>query len=423
MNLLLASAAFACPTIATGQGSSLSFDVAQVAIVREGTQTTFSVSVNPFGDPQEFALVLPVPEVLAEDQVKTLDGTIFAALDGYTAPRHVNDAGCGGYYYGYYDDGLCGESYDYAAMDSGSTGTSSTVDIEAEYLVGEYQITILSAEESGSLQTWLDDHGYALPDGADAILAEYIDGGSYFLAAKVAKTSQEADGTPLSPLQIRYESDPFYIPIRLATLNSPGEQDMVIYAISSSSEGQVGIANYPEITVPDGCVWGGGSDDFTSAYDALFTEAWSASTEAGWAVEFAGGPYSCNPCTSVWPTKEQVAELGFTGSYDDHFMTRIHMRYTPQQAEEELTLYTSGITDSVVQAYADDLEQNYECIPTFCDGTATPYEEPEEPAEDTAADCGSDKDELLGDCGCGTGTPASLAAVAAGLVLATRRRR
>lgn len=417
MFLLLAafSPASACPTIATGQGSSLSFDVAQVAIVREGTQTTFSVSVNPFGDPGEFALVLPVPEVLAEDQVKTLDGEIFAALDGYTAPRHVDDAGCGGYY-GYYGGGMCGDTgMAYAADSSG--GTSSTVDIEAEYLVGEYLITILSAEESGALQTWLDDHGYALPEGAEPILAEYIDGGSYFLAAKVAKGAEAADGTPLSPLQIRYQSDPFYIPIRLATLNSPGEQDMVIYTISSATEGRVGIANYPEITVPDGCIWVG--DDFTDTYDSLFTQAWRASEEAGWTVEFAGGPYSCNPCTNVWPSEEQVAALGFTGAYDDHFMTRIHMRYTPEQADEELTLYTSGITDPAVQAYADDLEQNYECIPTFCDGTATEWEEPEPPEEEDCEEDGS----LTGDCGCDSGAPTSFAALIAGMALVARRRR
>src|SRR5262245_44037291 len=139
---LLLPPALACPTIATGEGSTLAFDVAQVAIVREGDRTTFSVSIHPFGDPQAFALVLPVPQVLGEDQVRTLDGTIFATLDGYTAPRHVSDAGCGGYY-GYYGGGGCDDTGDMADAGSSSPGTSpGDVDVEAEYLVGEYQITI-----------------------------------------------------------------------------------------------------------------------------------------------------------------------------------------------------------------------------------------------------------------------------------------
>ena len=222
MLLALAAVASACPTIATGVGSHLDFDTAQVVIVREGLRTTFSVSINPFGDPQEFALVLPVPEILGEEDVRTLDGTIFATLDGYTAPRHVNDAGCGA-------SASC-PSLAFAATDyamSASPGEDSTVEVEAEFLVGEYQITILSAEESGALSTWLDEHGYALAEGSEEILGEYIEGGSYFMAAKVAETAQEADGSPLSPLQIAYDSELFSIPIRLATLNSPGEQDMV----------------------------------------------------------------------------------------------------------------------------------------------------------------------------------------------------
>ncbi len=86
---LLLPAALGCPTVVPGTPSQLSFDTAQVAIARQGDLTTFSVSINPAGDPQDFALVLPVPEVLAQEQVRTLDGALFARLDAYTAPRFV----------------------------------------------------------------------------------------------------------------------------------------------------------------------------------------------------------------------------------------------------------------------------------------------------------------------------------------------
>ncbi|MFZ5476944.1 MAG: DUF2330 domain-containing protein [Myxococcota bacterium] len=416
--LTLALPAFACPTIATGTSSPLAFDVAQVAIVHENGRTTFSVSVNPFGDPQEFALVMPVPEVLEESEVRTLDGTIFATLDGYTGPRHVADAGCWqGYYGGYGYDSGCGEGVDMSASSGGGT-TTGAVDVEAEYLVGEYQITILSSEESLALQTWLDEHGYSLPPGADERLAEYIESGSFFLAAKVADDAALADGTPLSPLQVSYESDLFYIPIRLATLNSPGEQDMVIYAISSASEGRVGIANYPEFDVPEGCVWGDpATDDFAAFYDEVWTEAWTGVEDAGWAVEFAGGPWDCNPCTSTTVSPEQIAELGYGGSWDEHFLTRIHLRYTPEQAGQDLTLYASGAYDTNVLSYADDVEMNYACVETFCDGTATPD------AKGHEGDCAEDEEEGLAEaCGCATGAaaPGWIALAIAGLV---RRRR
>ena len=44
------------------------------------------------------------------------------------------------------------------------------VKIEAKYLVGEYDILILSAKESSGLKTWLDENGYKIPAGADEVL-------------------------------------------------------------------------------------------------------------------------------------------------------------------------------------------------------------------------------------------------------------
>lgn len=417
MLLTLAAASFACPTIATGTTNSLSFDTAQVVIVREGNRTTFSVSINPQGEGQGFALVMPVPEILEESEVRTLDGSIFATLDGYTAPRHVTDAGCP-------------RDSSYSSSDSGDVDTDSDVDVVAEYLVGEYLITILDSNDADALGLWLDTNGYYLAPGAEPILAEYIDAGSYFMTAKVADEAAMADGTPLSPLQIAYDSPMFAIPIRLATLNSPGEQDMVIYTIVDQADGEVGISNYPSFEVPDSCVWGDPStDDFATFYDALYRDAWTEVDDAAWAVEFSGGPYDCNPCTGVYPDGDQLADLGFTGNFDDHYMTRLHMRYTAAQAYQDLVFYASGIKEPDVLSYADDASIN-DCVEARCDGT--PYGDGDADTDtdaDTDADADADSDlddggEYGGgaDCGCdSSGAPVGLAGlIALGLV---RRRR
>jgi hypothetical protein len=92
--LLLAAPAWACPTVANGNPTPLSFDTAQVALVRQGTTTTFTVSINPQGDSDDFALVLPVPALLARDEIRVLDGEVFARLNGYTGVLQMPDAGC-----------------------------------------------------------------------------------------------------------------------------------------------------------------------------------------------------------------------------------------------------------------------------------------------------------------------------------------
>ncbi len=408
---LLASLAYACPTIATGTIAPLSFDTAQVAIVREGQRTTFSVSINPAGDAQTFALVLPVPTVLQENEIKTLDPSIFARLDGYSGPRHVSDAGCGRV--------SAQSDADGGSTDSGgleSDGGDGDVDVEATYLVGEYQIVILSAEESMSLETWLTNNGYHLPDGADERLAEYIEMGSYFLAAKVAEGADLADGSSLSPLQVSYTSEAFTIPLRLATLNSPGEQDMIIYAVTSGDPrdgGRVGIANYPEFGVADRCRWidPSGNDDFASFYDRAFTDDWEAVGDAGWAVEYAGRWNDCNPCSGTSITAEDIAALGFTGDAEDHHLTRIHSRYTPAQATQDLVLYAGGIVEPKVTSFADNVPQN-ECIEQLCMTDAPP------------ADSGGGDPPGTEDCGCASGTSSAPAwAVGATAFLAARRRR
>jgi len=43
------------------------------------------------------------------------------------------------------------------------------VRIEASYTVGEYDILILSAQQSDGLETWLTENGYKLPAGASRI--------------------------------------------------------------------------------------------------------------------------------------------------------------------------------------------------------------------------------------------------------------
>lgn len=396
MLLALVTSAFACPTIATGTPMPLSFDTAAVAIVREGRRTTFSVSINPAGDPQEFALVLPVPQVLAEDEVQTLDADIFARLDGYSAPRHVADAGCTQYSNGA-DSSSDGEGGGEGIDDGGS------VEVEAEYLVGDYLVVILSAEESLGLETWLSVNGYHLPDGADERLAEYIEGGSYFLAAKVAPGADIADGSPLAPLQVSYESDIFSIPMRLATLNSPGEQDMVIYAITDVTAvdgARVGIANYPEFTVPDKCMWVDEDDDFSAFYDDLFTGEWLSTNDAGWAVEYAGVPGDCSPCSGVVVDEADIAALGFKGDYTNQHLTRLHMRYTPAQATEDLALYGSGMYEAKVTSFADRNAANFECIDRTCadDDDGEPEGAAPAPVDDAWA-CDSGASGLVGFAG------------------------
>tara|TARA_B100000780_G_C21101607_1_gene444560 strand:- start:1047 stop:1445 length:399 start_codon:yes stop_codon:yes gene_type:complete len=68
------------------------------------------------------------------------------------------------------------------------------VTIEATYQVEEYDILILSAKQSLSLQIWLDNNGYKVPKKDRQILASYIKKGMKFFVAKINLDEQHRLG-------------------------------------------------------------------------------------------------------------------------------------------------------------------------------------------------------------------------------------
>ena len=108
------------------------------------------------GDIKDFAMVVPVPVVLKKTISRSSIQSIFETLDEYISkPRLVE----------YFDQNPCEDYEKYAsrALPSASslndlvvigygTAKKSGVTIEAKYLVGEYDILILSAKESSGLR-------------------------------------------------------------------------------------------------------------------------------------------------------------------------------------------------------------------------------------------------------------------------------
>src|SRR5437870_11039859 len=70
-------------------GSEMVNNATQVVLMRQGTRTVLSMQNNYQGPPQDFAMVVPVPTVLHDGDVKTLPRDVFAKIDQMGAPRLV----------------------------------------------------------------------------------------------------------------------------------------------------------------------------------------------------------------------------------------------------------------------------------------------------------------------------------------------
>lgn len=327
-------------------------DASQVVLVRDGERTVMTMNNNFRGAVDEFAIVVPVPTVLEEGQINVAERALIEHLDAYTAPRLVE----------YFDEDPCRVMYRMDMMKSmvmedavapavaGSRAQSLGVTIEAEYAVGEYDIKILSATESGGLLTWLNESGYRVPPGAVPTIASYLKQGMKFFVAKVNLEAQQDLGyTYLRPLQLAYESPKFMLPIRLGMVNADGAQELYVYALTRT--GRVETRNYRTVRIPTGMDLPVAiKEDFGAFYKTMFTRQLAANNNAVAMLEYAWDMAWCDPCAADPLSHEQLRELGIfwlDGQANSRgganvFVTRLHLRYAKAEFPEDLMFIETG---------------------------------------------------------------------------------
>jgi len=342
-----------CGFYVSGSGAKLSNDATQVVLMREGTRTVLSMQNDFKGPLEDFAMVVPVPVVLKEADVKTLPKQVFDNTDSLGSPRLVE----------YWEQDPCpdprpattampGVAYGAAGRvyaEDDAKSERETVKIEAKFDVAEYKILILSATEAAGLEKWLNANNYKIPDGAEPLLRPYVEAGSKFFVAKVdpKKVKMEGNHAALSPLRFHYDSDEFALPIRLGMANSSGKQDLIVNIISADKRYEV--ANYKNVFIPTNFdVKPAVKTRFAEFYAALFDKTIEANpgsvvTEYAWT---AVPNYHCDPCTDADITNPDLMTLGgdvvggriASGNF---VLTRLHARYGKGDMKDDLR-FTEG---------------------------------------------------------------------------------
>ena len=340
--LALPSAAFAFCGFYVGGGDAKLFNEAtQVVLMRHGTRTILSMQNNYQGPASDFAMVVPVPVVLQKENVKTLPKEVFDRVDTMTAPRLVE----------YWEQDPCyrppKRKFKRRAkkgMPPSSAAANEEfrekVRIEAQFQVAEYDVVVLSADESTALDRWLRAENYNIPEGAQPYLQPYVEGGMYFFVAKVdVDKAKYVDGRAvLSPLRFAYDADTFSVPVRLGMINSAGQQDLLVYILAQNQRYEV--ANYGNVFIPTNIeVQDAVRQEFGAFYKALFDRTVEENPGAV-VTEYSWAASTCDPCPG--PTLdggdfeilgadelENVDAWGFT-------ITRLHARYGRDEIGEDL---------------------------------------------------------------------------------------
>jgi len=330
----------------------------QVVLARQDDKTVITM-VNDFkGDPQEFAVVIPVPTLIEKGQIHIGDKQIIDHLDAYTSPRLVE----------YFDEGPCRvrimQEMDRMPMSKSSLASVDArakalgVTVQAQYTVGEYDIVILSAKQGEGLETWLTENGYRIPKGATAVIGSYIKQKMHFFVAKVNLKEQSKLGfNYLRPIQVAYESPKFMLPLRLGTLNADGYQELFIYTLTQ--KGRVEPTNYRSVKLPTGMelpVYI--KDRFKDFYRDMFEQQVKKADMRAVFTEYAWDMNWCDPCAADPLSLEELRSLGVfwlketppefvpgrgrrpvtppMGGARDVFATRMHVRYDSKHFPEDL---------------------------------------------------------------------------------------
>ena len=339
-------------------------DASKVVLVRDDERTVITMASDYRGEVSEFAMVVPVVDIPEREQINVANPGLVDHLDEYTAPRLVE----------YYDENPCelerrrldrvvlsaspvmemAEEAEMAPEDLGVT-------IEAEYEVGEYDILILSSEESDGLITWLNQENYRIPDGAEEVVGAYLKRGMKFFVAKV--NLERHDGSAmLRPIQVAYEDEDFMLPIRLGTVNADGKQELFVFAITR--EGRVETTNYKTVKLPsDMDVPIFVKDEFGDFYKAMFEHQTEKENGKAVFMEYAWDMSWCDPCAANPLSRSELRELGVMwldegGPGDiqpmprpgirpgpqpvDAFVTRLHVRYDGKTFPEDLNFQVTG---------------------------------------------------------------------------------
>jgi len=378
MTLANTAAAF-CGFYVSDSSKNLYNNATQVALMRDGTRTVLSMQNNYEGPPEKFAMVVPVPVVLQKENVKTLPRELFTKLEELDAPRLVE----------YWEQDPCravpqmearASMSPLRAVGHGAGGGGAGdlgVKIEAQFTVGEYEIVILSAEDSGGLETWLRREKYSIPDGAEPYLRPYVQAGSKFFVAKVdpQKVTFDQGRAALSPLRFWYDQDKLTLPIRLGLLNAKDQQDLIVHVLAKSQRYEV--ANYENVAIPTNIdVQPTAKDDFGSVYNALFDDTVREHPHAI-VTEYAWDAGSCDPCPGPSLTMADVATLGadvspsrhdlgpaqgaprYAWRQSNYVLTRLHARYNKGAIGEDLVFRAAPpiVGGREMRAFGESLEQ------------------------------------------------------------------
>ncbi|HVK78111.1 MAG TPA: DUF2330 domain-containing protein [Kofleriaceae bacterium] len=258
---------------------------------------TAHVLIKYAGAPEQFAWIVPVPEV---PELSLSPTAAFGLLDRATAPqisvrtddlcpiskwqcRYHPPADCGDDHAGG-DDGFgfadAAAGFSDAAPTAGEPPPVTVIDTQT---VGDYQtVTFTAAEATAALQ-WLNDNGFIVNPTMAPYMQPYVDDGMVFVAAKLVPGASTA--TAIKPLRMRYRGPWPMIPLVLTAVAAEPHLTINAFVYSDATFRPVG---HPVVTIDRARIARDAAGRIN--YPMVLARTVDEAGGDGFVVEYAGAP-------------------------------------------------------------------------------------------------------------------------------------
>src|SRR5712691_739431 len=217
---------FFCTTVPVDQSAE------RIIFAMDQGQVTTWVQINYSGSPDNFAWVLPVPNV-----PKLAPGTMatFNELDRQTAPVFIPPPAP-----------ACLQRRIPLAAPAASAGRADGVTVLDSGQVGPFDYAVITSPDAQDMVSWLRDNGYRIDTSMEPLVQVYTDEGMVFLAMKL----QPGKGvTDISPIRLQYDSNQPMIPLRLTAVAAQPKKGVLTSVFAS---GRTASVNYVDMSISDG---------------------------------------------------------------------------------------------------------------------------------------------------------------------------
>ena len=186
-------------------------------------QVTVEVQISYEGDADDFAWVVPVPDV---PELFASNDAVFTVLANATLPTFslVTEE------HGTCEGGLFTPTRDAdsAAGAGGEDYGQGGVNVVASATVGPYDTVVLQATNAEVLVDWLVEQGFAVPSDIEPVVAPYLADHQYFVALKLSSNKDAGD---LAPLGMHYCGDAASIPIQLTSVAAIDDLPLEVFVL------------------------------------------------------------------------------------------------------------------------------------------------------------------------------------------------